>query len=238
MLKKLLIIGFCIFALGCRGKTGQVGVGGTPGSSCSAISVPGGVMVSCTDGTSHLVPNGATGNSGADGSNGHSAVVGLTAASTLQCPSGGQVITAATDSNDNGVLDSGDSNIQAAVICNGVAGPQGDPGFSPTFTPTIAIFPCGQSSATYKEALLGLTGGGVYGFFVGNVSDPTKSANIVLPLGSYYDTDTSLCNFSISADVSGNITVAWNGSSNDGHATYSPGQANYTASTKVWTVTY
>lgn len=56
-----------------------------------------------------------SGPSGPSGINGYS-VVSATVLSTT-CPNGGVVLLTALDTNNNGVLDSSDTNIQSQVIC-------------------------------------------------------------------------------------------------------------------------
>lgn len=57
---------------GPRGQTGQTGLPGSAGrdgSSCSTTQAIGGVLVSCTDGTSAVILNGKDGTNGTDGVN-------------------------------------------------------------------------------------------------------------------------------------------------------------------------
>lgn len=125
-----------------------------------------------------------------------------------------------------------------ALGCAGPSGPQGPMGTDgingqdPDYTPTIAITPCGPTSAQYKETLLGLFGGGLFSEFSGSAI-----SNILLPDGSYSDTDTSGCNFVVATDVYGNRLISWNGSSTSGN-TYHAGQAYYNAAAKSWTASY
>lgn len=178
---------------------------------------------------------GSNGNfTGANGSNGLNSLIKITAVNPgSQCLYGGTLVATGLDVNSNNTLDSTEVT-QSSVICNGAV----TSGDSANLTPTIAITPCGPGSATYKEALLGLFGGGVFAYFVGNLSDASQSANILLPDNTYYDTDSSKCKFTVSTDGSGNRSMTWDGTTQDNHATYSPGFANYNATTKAWTVSY
>jgi hypothetical protein len=171
---------------------------------------------------------------GANGSNGLNSLINITGINPgSQCLYGGTLIATGLDANGNNVLDSTEVT-QSSVICNGTV----SNGSAANLTPTIAITPCGPNSATYKEALLGLFGGGVFAYFVGNLSDASQSANILMPDNTYFDTDTSKCKFTLTTDSSGNRSMVWDGTTQDGHATYNPGFANYNATTKAWTVSY
>ncbi len=179
-----------------------------------------------------LVP-GPQGPTGASGSNGHSALLSQVAADSSACSNGGTVLNAGTDLNDNGVLDASEIT-SVAVLCNGTNGTS--PGL-PQFMPVVAIQPCGASSSSYKEVLLGLYGGSILSEFTGG-SATTTIRNTLLPDGSYFDTDSSQCNFSVSTASNGDRTVSWNGSSSNGSGPYHAGSATYTASTLTWSVTY
>jgi hypothetical protein len=262
---------------------------------------------SCTHDVSTIPgPTGLTGPkgpSGAAGSNGYSVVFTLVPATNLQCNNGGFVNTFALDSNNNGVLDSGDADIQSEVLCNGlngaagnsganavvstfntapscpnggitvltatdtlglgypaagdanfesaalcngatgvqgttgVQGPQGLNGSVPEFTPTAVITPCGPNSSQYKEVLLGLQGGDIFGSFTGS-SNALTTRNALIPNGSYYDTDDSECYFTVSTDNSSNRAVTWDGSTANGSGPWGVGSATYTASGSSWSETY
>lgn len=176
---------------------------------------------------------GIQGVPGPVGPNGHSSLI-KQVANDSNCQAGGTLVLTGLDTNDNGVLDL--SEVQySADVCNGTNGINGQ---SPAFTPTIAITPCGPTSATFKEAMLGMFGGGVFTEFTGNASDASTVANILLPDGSWYDTDSSQCNFTSSTDGSGNRSIVWNGSSHNGSGPYHAGHADYNAATKTWTAVY
>lgn len=103
---------------------------------------------------------------------------------------------------------------------NGSTGPQGAPGQDSIL---VYIEPCGAGSSSYKEVLLGLSGGQVYSEFSGS-SDGTTVRNTLLPDGSFQDTDDSHCPFNVSTDAAGDRLVSW-----------SSGSATYTAATAAWT---
>lgn len=217
---------------GCT-KAGPAGAAGETGAS-----VVGGVGPAGPQG-----PVGPSGSPGLAGNDGHNALFGTPApapsstcpssgnSGTINNPSYGQVFTMGVDTNDNGVLD--DTEVQqVAVVCNGSDGSQGVPGdvgaqgpagVSPLYSPVGIIQPCGAASSQYKEALLGLTGGFILSEFSGS-SDGLTVRNTLLPDGSYEDTDSSGCTFTISTASDGDRTVSWNG-----------GEASYSAATESWT---
>lgn len=159
---------------------------------------------------------------GPPGPNGHNSLLKIVSSTT--CINGGSLILTGLDINDDTTLSN--SEVQySANICNGA---------SPQYTPVIIIEPCGHNSSPYKEALLGLAGGGIFAEFTGNASDATTVRNTLIPDGSYYDTDSSQCNFTVLTDGSGNKSVIWNGSSHNGSGPFSAGSNNFTASTMQW----
>jgi hypothetical protein len=150
------------------------------------------------------------------------------------CQYGGTVILQGLDSNDDGVLESNEVT-QSTDVCNGAPGTPAP--VSQAF-PVVAIAPCGTDSSSYKEILLGLYGGGVFSEFSGS-SSALNTRNVLLPNGSYYDTDSSECNFTVSTDSQGNVTIAWDGSSaNQVGYPYSAGSAVYTANNESWVINY
>ena len=178
---------------------------------------------------------------GSNGSPGHSSLFGFLP-NNPACVAGGSLVTMGLDKNDNGVLDG--SEVQFSMnVCNGVAGavggigatgPAGAPAPVNDFTPVNIIMPCGASSAQYKEVLLGLSGGGILSEFTG----PGGIANVFIPDGSYYDTDTSACNFNVSTSPNGDRSITWDGSSHAGGIPYNSGNASYNEASSTWTVSY
>lgn len=161
-----------------------------------------------------VVCNGNNGASGASGATGATGATGHTGATGSQGTSG-----------TNGT--------------NGINGTNGTNAVLPQYTPVIAITPCGASSSSYKEVLLGLQGGYILSEFTGNASNAATVRNTLVPDGSYYDTDDSQCYFSVSTASNGNRSVSWNGTSaNQSGTPYHAGSASYNASTGQWSVTY
>jgi hypothetical protein len=162
-----------------------------------------GILESSEITSTAYVCNGAA---GANGANGHSAIINIADATTQQCPNGGSVILTATDANDNGIIDPGDSNIQSATICNGTNGQNGC--MSP-FTPVGFITPCGPNSSPWKELLIILHDGSLLASFSDNVSGYNTRLAFITD-GTYQDTDPSACVFTIS--TSGlTRSISWSG---------------------------
>jgi hypothetical protein len=228
---------------GVPGPVGQPGTNGSNGSSCSAAQEATGVRVTCTDGTGGFVTNGtngATGTQGAtgtkgdtgtagtngtngtNGSNGLSVVFAMTAATVAQCANGGSVIALAQDFNANGVLDPLDTGIQTTIICNGAKGDTGAQGQPSQFTPTAPIRPCGPTSSPWKEVLLCLSDGEILASFSDDMAGDNTRLSMIPP-GSYVDTDSSGCYFTVATAGSG-LLVSWNAGSNQ-YATWTAGSA-------------
>lgn len=234
---------------GPQGPAGPQGPVGPAGTSCTATQVSSGVQVTCTDGTSALVLNGANGTAGAQGApgtngaagaNGHSALL-VSHPNDTQCGiAGGTLLLGGVDLNDDGILENNEVTV-SADICNGAQGPQGTQGASgssPQYSPVIVINPCGPNSSSYKEALLGLSGGGVFGSFTAS-SNALTVRNTLLPDGSYYDTDDSECYFSVSTSSGDDRTVSWNGSTANGTGPFGAGYASYDPTTSAqWVGVY
>ncbi len=167
------------------------------------------------------VCNGAQGANGQDGSNGSNGSDGLSmvfqsvAANSSQCSNGGNVLLIALDADRSGAVSQGDDNFQSIVVCNGLDGADGENGSDGQnaslgrFTPVDVIVACGNSSA-YKEVLLVLHSGDVLASFSNNTQgDMTRLA--FLPDGTYMNTDSSGCIFSLSTSSDGSQrSVSWN----------------------------
>jgi hypothetical protein len=177
-------------------------------------------------------------NDGSPGNNGHNSLFGFVSNDPI-CTAGGSLVTMGLDKNDNGVLDLNEIQYSSDV-CNGLTGgvgptgPAGAPAPVNDFIPVNVIEPCGASSAQYKEVLLGLSGGGILSEFTG----PGGIANVFIPDGSYYDTDTSACNFNVSTNPNGDRSITWDGSSHAGGIPYNSGSASYNEASSTWTVSY
>lgn len=220
---------------GNTGTTGSTGIAGATGPT-GAAGTNGTSGISGTNGTSGVNgangTNGTSGVSGTNGTNGHSAAFSMASADSSICPNGGSVIKMGVDLNNDGILQTSEVT-QAAVLCNGLNGADSSPS---VFMPVTAITPCGPTSSLYKEVLLGMFGGAILSEFTGG-SNTNQIRNILVPDGSYYDTDSSQCNFTVSSS-SNNRSVIWNGSSNNGSGPYHAGSATFNYLTNSWSTSY
>lgn len=135
---------------------------------------------------------------------------------SIECiGSEGYTIVTAQDTNDDGIIDSGDINMQSYAVCNGTngsngaAGPAGADAPPSAYTPVQAVEPCGAASSSYKEVLLVLASGDVLSSF--SVSSSGQDTRLTfLPDGNYTDTDESGCQFNI-ATSGVTRTISWDG---------------------------
>lgn len=234
-----IILGLVFIQLAGCGDTSLPGGGFTTSATCHVTTTSTGAVVTCPDGSTQTILNGQMGGVGAN------ALVAIYPNDTQCGSAGGNLLLAGTDLNHNTTLDTNEVSA-SADICNGAVGQTGATGaqgqvgpapIAPVFMPVAVVFPCGQNSSSYKEALLGLSGGGLFGEFSGS-SDATTVRNTLIPDGSFYDTDNSQCIFAVSTDSSGNRSVTWTGSTENGSGPFGPGNATYISSTVTWTETY
>lgn len=152
--------------------------------------------------------DGETGAAGLAGSNGHSIVFTALAADTAICPAGGVTTLMALDIHDTGAYSSLDPNQYAMTICNGENGQDGQNAALSAYTPVDVIMPCGNNAA-YKEILLRLFNGQLLASFSDDASGKNTRLSL-LPDGSYVDTDSSQCTFTVS--TSGHTrSISWSG---------------------------
>lgn len=197
---------------GVQGQTGSQGITGQTGS------------------------NGTNGTNGTNGSNGHSSAFGQVAADSATCSNGGTIITMGLDVNDDTILEASEVT-QTATLCNGtnatgqagIDGTNGSNGGTITFDLVQAIEPCGAASSPWKETLLGLEGGQLLSDFSETASGQNTRLSFI-PNGSYVDTDSSGCNFTVSGDGSTNSQISWGAGSN-AYSTWPSGGFNWTAAT-------
>lgn len=163
--------------------------------------------------------NGLNGNDGAPGADGKDGEKGDTGSDGSQGPKG--------DKGDVGNTGpQGSKGDQGNPGLNGSNGKDGSNANVSPFLPIAAIQPCGANSSSYKEVLLGMSGGYIFAEFTGG-SSTNDVRNAFIPDGNYQDTDSSHCNFSVVTSGNGNRVVAWSG-----------GSAVYTNATKSWVVSY
>lgn len=171
---------------GSRGKDGTDGKSGVDGK----------------DGT-----DGADGKNGTDGTNGKDGVgvaFKVVSADLATCPAGGSTILMASDPTNSGVYDVTSANQQAMTICNGQNAQ------APSYTPVEPIMACGESVA-YKEVLLRLSNGQVLGSFSNDIGG-TMTRLAFLPDGTFMNTDSSACVFSLATSSDGKTrSISWAG---------------------------
>ena len=160
-----------------------------------------------------VVCDGVTGSTGADGqagSNGYSMVFAVAPASVQDCPAGGSTIVMALDVDRSQSITPADQNIQSMTLCNGVAGQNGQNATPTAYTPVEPILACGDNVA-YKEVLLRLSDGQVLGSFSDNTSG-SMTRLAFIPDGTFMNTDSSGCVFSLSTSVDGSTrSMSWEG---------------------------
>lgn len=155
---------------------------------------------------------GSTGASGINGINGHNSIIEI--ANTSSCPNQGYTLIAAVDLNDDGLIESTDSNLQSVQVCNGEngqtgamgqAGVDGHDGTNTSitpFTPIAILDPCGNKPGVYDEVFLKLNNGTILASFSDNANGNNTRWS-VLTAGNYISTDGSFCYFSV--DASGSL---------------------------------
>ncbi len=151
--------------------------------------------------------DGALGQAGPAGADGHGIVFQVAPASESACAAGGSIILMATDISNRGSYSSVDPNQQSVTLCNGIAGAAAPPS---AYTPVDAIRPCGNT-VSYKEILLRLSNGEV----LAAVSDNANGLNTRLsfiPDGTYINTDGSNCVFSLATNSERTLrSISWQG---------------------------
>lgn len=218
-----------------------------PNKSCSISRIGTSTTINCPDGTSASISDGQNGASGTPGLTGGMGLTGQSGLSTVmttvnatpvQCPNGGIVLMMALDSNNNGIYDVSDTNQTSATVCNGQNGLNGQAGTNGTnganggtvtFNLVQVIEPCGYNSSPWKEVLLGLQGGQLLSSYSENVSGQ-NTRFVFIPDGSYIDTDSSGCNFTVTGDGSTTSQISWGAGSN-AYSTWIAGGYSWTPAT-------
>ena len=102
--------------------------------------------------------NGTTGTSGANGSNGITALVSVkTEPAGTNCATGGSKVSAGSDTNANGILDSSEIT-SSTYICNGATGATGATGVAGATGATGAAGATGSTGAAGATGATGTTG--------------------------------------------------------------------------------
>jgi hypothetical protein len=149
------------------------------------------------------------------------------------CPSGGSLLLAGPDLNDDGVLQFSEIAVSADV-CNTVDNTRPTP---PTFTPVTLITPCGPNSTVHKQPLLGLQGGRIFSEF-SHGSNGLPVRGTLLPDGKYYNADSFQCDFTVVTDNNENRSISWSGYTHNESGPFQSGSATYIKSTKGWSEFY
>ena len=200
MLKRILIV---LLFSSCSPSQIVSPIPGPKGDSCVLNSDR--KLIQCVDGSSVVVPK-----------DGVSPTFSIVPAATNVCAHGGFTIT---------LVDSAHS--ETVSVCNGNQGSNGSAGTDGSNGGTVSlnlvqvIQACGSQSSPYKETLLGLQGGQILGSF----SETTGGQNtrlIFLQNGTFQNTDSSGCQFTISGIGTNNVNITWPAGSN-GYATWNSG---------------
>lgn len=215
---------------GLNGATGTVGATGSNGSN-GATGATGSTGNNGTNGSNGSNgsngTDGATGNNGSNGTDGSNTTFSIVTDAGVNCPNGGFDVTL-TDS----------SHSETEYVCNGVNGTNGLNGNAGTngtngsnggtvsFNLVQAIEPCGANSSPWKEVILGLVGGQLLSSFSDNSSGSNTRFSFI-PNGSYVDTDSSGCNFTVAGDGLTTSSISWGAGSNS-YSTWSAGGYSWT----------
>ena len=158
-----------------------------------------------------ILCDGVAGATGSAGTNGVSMVFQVVAATPAQCQAGGTNILMALDSDRSGNLSASDQNFQSTVLCNGQDGKNAQ---TSSYTPVEPILACGNAVA-YKEVLLRLSDGQVLGSFSQDTGG-TMTRLSFLPDGTYMNTDSSGCIFSLNTATDGKTrSISWQGATQE-----------------------
>ena len=215
-------------ATGAAGHNGTNGTNGTNGiSSTFGITADngtncptGGFDVTFTDSTHSVtkyICNGAAGHNGTNGTNGtngHDGATGATGATGAQGVAGRDGTNGTNGNNGNSGT-------------NGTNGTNGVNGGTVSFNLVQAIMPCGANSSPWKEVLLGLQGGQILSSFSETASGQNTRFSFI-PNGTYQDTDSSGCQFTVTGNGSTTSAIYWSAGSN-GYGSWSAGGFNWTS---------
>lgn len=171
--------------------------------------------------------NGSAGATGATGTNGVNTTFSIVVSSLVDCPNGGfdVTLTDSTHTNTEHVCNGNNGNNGQA----GTNGTNGSSGGTVSFSLVQAIEPCGAASSPWKEVILGLQGGQLLSSF----SETAAGQNTrfaFIPNGSYQDTDSSGCTFTVTGNGSTTSQISWNAGSNS-YSTWLAGGYSWTPST-------
>lgn len=208
----LILLGACGFGQETyRITAGPVGTAGKNGKSCTVSTVSEGALISCDDGTSSLVKNGAEGDTGSqgvagiagvNGTNGTSCSVLTIAVGDPVAANGGSLITcgATTSLLLNGT--NGANGVNGSNGSNGSNGTNGTNAVLPAYSVVQVVDPCGPQSSQ-DEVFLKLQNGMLVASFSDNTAGAYTHFAILTPGAGYMTTDHTGCYFSV--DANGNL---------------------------------
>ena len=153
--------------------------------------------------SSQVVCNGATGNDGNNGGDGHNSLVAVVH-SASGCAAGGITLLAGVDADDSGSL-SPSEVASSGEVCNGNNGLNGINGTNGTdapptaFTPVGLIDPCGDAPGVFDEIFVKLQNGTLIASFSDNASGANTRFSVLVTGTNYRTTDGSSCYFSVNA---------------------------------------
>ena len=131
-------------------------------------------------------------------------------ADAVQCATGGSLIEIFVDANVDGLRSEGEAVVSSSAVCHGSNGAAGADGAISPFNIVDAIFPCGDTG-NFKEVLLRLQNGSVLSSF-SNTSGGDMTRLVLLPDGTYMNTDNSGCVFTLASSVENQSrSISWGG---------------------------
>jgi hypothetical protein len=194
---------------GVNGNSFSVSRSDATAGQCPA----GGAVYTVTelDGAGNATP-GAT-SVVCNGTDGASVVFTSVPASAGECPNGGNVLLFASDAAGTGSYEATDPDQRSVLVCNGATGAQGPAGPVSGFAPIAPIEPCGAASSPWKEVLLCLADGSILSDFSATAQGDLTRLSFI-PSGTYQDTDSSGCIFTVASDSNGGTDVSWGAGTN------------------------
>jgi len=181
---------------GKDGEDGEAGKPGIPGTGCTVTAAVGGAIISCADGTSAIVLDGAPGVDGINGTNGTNGIDGTNGVNGRDGLDGRDGIDGINGTNGTNGVD-GINGTNGADGLNGTDGLDAPP---TPYTVTEMVDPCGDESQ-FDEILLRLANNQLVAHFS---SGALEFLTIIGP-GNYTTTDGTGCTFTIHNDM----TVTW-----------------------------
>lgn len=137
--------------------------------------------------------------------------VGLRPATQAECSAGGNILEVFVDDDHDGIKNELEHIVSSSPVCNGQNGVNGQNGADapiPAYGFVEAIFPCGNTTA-FKEVLIRMQNGQVLASFSDNPQG-AMTRLVLIPDGTYMNTDNSGCQFSLSTSADGKTrSISW-----------------------------